>query len=122
MASFQPGDVILISFPFTDGARVKRRPALVILDAGDDDVLVARIKAQPRQTAFDHNLTEWAKAGLKEASIVRLHKLATLKKQLVERKLGSLSAGDWKDVCRSFAQVLDAMQPKKAGKSQGTST
>ena len=40
--SYQPGEVVLVAFPFTGGPHVKRRPALVILDSGDADVVVAR--------------------------------------------------------------------------------
>jgi mRNA interferase MazF len=65
MLSFQPGDVVLIRFPFTDLVGVKRRPALVLLDTGDEDILAALITTQPRQTQYDCKLEKWAEAGLK---------------------------------------------------------
>ena len=43
MTTYQPGDVVLLAFPFTDGVRQKQRPALVLLDTGDPDIVVARI-------------------------------------------------------------------------------
>ena len=43
MTLYKPGDVVLVKFPFTSGAGSKLRPALVILDTGDDDLVVARI-------------------------------------------------------------------------------
>ncbi len=39
-------------------------------------------------------LTEWEQAGLRLPSIVRLDKLATIEKSLVERTLGPLTAAD----------------------------
>ena len=38
-----PGDVVLIEVPFHQKQGVKVRPALVILDTGDDDFVAAPI-------------------------------------------------------------------------------
>jgi len=43
MKDYRPGEVVLLSFPFADAAGAKRRPALVILDTGDEDIVVARV-------------------------------------------------------------------------------
>lgn len=37
------GDVVLLRFPYTDGKIYKRRPALVIRDTRDGDIIVSRI-------------------------------------------------------------------------------
>jgi len=58
MNTFRPGEVILLSFPFADATAVKRRPALVLLDTGDEDVVVARITSQAAQTNFDAEILE----------------------------------------------------------------
>ena len=50
MTVYQAGDVVLVAFPFSSGSSVKARPALVVLDTGDSDVVVARITTQLRQT------------------------------------------------------------------------
>jgi len=89
-----PGDLVLIAFPFSGGTQAKTRPAMVVLDGGDDDVVVARVTTQLHQTSFDVSLGDWQGAGLLAASVVRLHKLATLEKQLIRRKLGRLQAAD----------------------------
>lgn len=80
--SYHPGEVLLLSFPFSDAIESKRRPALVHLDTGDQDVVVARVTSQSVQTNFDVELIEWQQAGLILPSIVRLHKVATLEKSL----------------------------------------
>jgi mRNA interferase MazF len=46
MAAYAAGDIVLLQFPFTDTAGSKRRPALVLLDTGDDDIVVARVTGQ----------------------------------------------------------------------------
>jgi mRNA interferase MazF len=60
MTLYKPGDVVLVRFPFTSGAAAKLRPALVILDAGDADLLVARITTHSSDTPFDFALIEWS--------------------------------------------------------------
>jgi mRNA interferase MazF len=90
MMSYQPGDVVLIAFPYTGGAQTRMRPALVILDTGDADVLVARITTQLHQTPHDVTIADWRGAGLLAPSVVRLHKLAALEKALIRRRLGTL--------------------------------
>lgn len=52
VTTYQPGDVVLLAFPFTDGVRQKQRPALVLLDPGDPDIVVAGITSEPYTTAF----------------------------------------------------------------------
>jgi mRNA interferase MazF len=105
MTSFRPGEVVLLSFPFTDAAGAKRRPALVLLDTGDTDIVVARVTSHITRTTFDIELSEWKQAGLLLSSVVRVHKLATLEKRLVERKLGTLAASDWAQVRTKLKQL-----------------
>ncbi len=89
------GEIVLLSFPFTDATGTRRRPALVLLDTGDEDLVVARITSQTLRTPFDIDIIEWQQAGLLLPSMVRLDKMATLEKLLVERRLGSLTTDDW---------------------------
>ena len=91
MTLYKPGDVVLVKFPFTSGAGSKLRPALVILDTGDDDLVVARITTHTSLTLFDVVVVDWRGAGLLAPSNARLHKLATIEKSCVARKLGVLS-------------------------------
>ncbi len=109
MASYAAGDIVLLEFPFTDAAGSKRRPALILLDTGDDDIVVARVTGQLSAASQDVTLDEWQQAGLLLPSVVRLHKVATLQRKLVDRKLGRLAPGDWsrivltlRQTCRSF--------------------
>ncbi len=105
MDNFNTGEVVLMSFPFSGFSGARRRPALVLLDTGDDDIVVARITSQAVRDTFDIELLEWREAGLLLPSVVRLHKLATLEKSLVERRLGSLMTGDWDRVSESLKRM-----------------
>lgn len=114
MENYDVGDTLLLRFPFSNQENTKRRPALVVLDAGDDDVLVARITTHDFKTKYDIAIKEWKQAGLKAPSVVRLHKLATLEKSLVDRKLGSLSADDLKAVRSLYEKLFDTAGNKES--------
>ncbi len=92
--TYQPGDLVLIAFPFSSGVEAKRRPALVLLDIGDADIVVARVTTRHYQTPFDVALVDWQNASLLAASVVRLHKVATLERALVDRHMGQVSTAD----------------------------
>src|SRR5437870_9165952 len=89
MTMYQPGDIVLIGFPLGGSGQRKVRPALVILDSGDADIVVARLTTQIHQSSFDIALSDWKGAGPKVPTVVRLHKLATLEKSLVQLLIGS---------------------------------
>ena len=82
------GDIVLLKFPFTDTKTFKKRPALVINDFNDGDVIVCRITSQIYQTEFDVFIDDWEKSGLKLPSVIRVHKIATLEKDMVEVVMG----------------------------------
>ncbi|MCX6843120.1 MAG: hypothetical protein NTX53_12650 [candidate division WOR-3 bacterium] len=70
---------------------------------------MARVTGQLSAAPQDVTLDEWQQAGLLLPSGVRLHKVATLQRSLVGKKLGRLTPGDWsrvvlilQRVCRSF--------------------
>jgi mRNA interferase MazF len=87
-----------VDFPFTTSGPAKARPALVVLDTGDADVVLARVTTQAQNTPFDVAISGWQQAGLLAPSTVRVHKLATLAKSRVRRHLGSLAVGDRQQV------------------------
>ena len=75
------GDIVLLQFPFSDTQSVKRRPALVIWDSPDDDVLVCRITSHAYHTEMDVVIENWETIGLLAPSVVRIHKIACLEKK-----------------------------------------
>ena len=106
MQNYRFGEVVLLEFPFVEQQEVKKRPALVLLDTGDADILVARITAQNVSTEYDVIPVEWRLAGLLLPSVIRLHKMATLQKKLVERRLGFLTPKDKSNVKAKLQKIL----------------
>jgi len=85
------GSVVLLKFPFSDGVGYKRRPALVLKDFEDGDVLVCRITSKIYNSKYDIYLDDWVQYGLKLPSIVRVHKLATMEKDMIETIMGQIN-------------------------------
>jgi mRNA interferase MazF len=90
MTTYNFGEIVLIAFPHTDLEGMSKRPAIVLYDSGDQDILVARVTTQEYNTEGDYKIREWNKCGLLTESYVRLGKQATIAKRFVLKKLGEL--------------------------------
>ena len=94
MTSYNLGDIILIEFPYADQQHSSKRPAIVLYDSGDRDVLVARITTQEYSTEADCKILKWKESGLLAESYIRLGKQATIEKQYIIKNLGKLESSE----------------------------
>jgi len=62
--TLRPGEVVLIRIGFLQTPGGKVRPAVVLLDSGDDDFVAAPITSHPARSDFDLTLRHWREAGL----------------------------------------------------------
>jgi mRNA interferase MazF len=100
------GDIVLISFPFTDLSGSKNRPA-IILAVTDLDITVAFISTQlkwkdPTDVEIQSNL----KNGLKKDSLIRLSKIATLDKTLALGLIGNVDETILKEIDRNLIKIF----------------
>jgi mRNA interferase MazF len=94
MPTFRFGEVLILPFSYTDLQSRKRRPAVVLVDAEDEDVLVAKITTKEYASAYDLKLEHWHEAGLLAPSFVRIHKLLAVEKSHVIHRAGMLDPVD----------------------------
>lgn len=106
MSTYKFGEIVLLQFPFTAGGGYKKRPALILFDSGDADVIVARVTSQAKTDSYDIEIKDWRTSGLRIASIVRLHKVATLEKTLIDQKIGHLSTSDATEIKKQIIEIL----------------
>ena len=106
-SSLEFGDIVLLRFPFSDQVSFKRRPALVINDFNDGDISVCRITSQIHSTLRDVMVVNWADAGLKLPSVIRVHKIATLDKEMVETVLGRIDKPTGNQVKKVLLSLTD---------------
>ena len=84
------GDIILIPFPFTDLTGNKLRPAIVLIETGQD-LTICFITTQLKwEELTDIELLPTKYNGIKKPSLIRLSKIATVDKSLAVGKLGEL--------------------------------
>lgn len=106
--NLRTGEVDLIQMQFRQAVGIKVRPALVLLDTGDDDFVAAPITSQNRRSEFDLAIQDWRVAGLNVGSSIRIHKLTVLAKAEIVRRLGELSEHDGSlleaILCRAFCR------------------
>jgi len=110
MIACDRGDVVLISFVFSDESGGKVRPALVISSSAYHrarrEVMVAAITSNVRRRLFaDHLLADWKAAGLLFPSLVT-GIVRTVKQTMIDRKLGSLAKADLQAVERELRRAL----------------
>lgn len=101
------GDIVLLKFPFTDNKTFKKRPALVINDFNDGDIVVSRITSKIYKTQFDIYIDNLGSSGLKLPSVIRIHKLATLEKDLVEVIIGKVDHSIKENIKNIIAKLTD---------------
>lgn len=106
MITYKFGEIVLIGFPHTDLQGISKRPAVVLYDSGNQDVLVARITTQQYTTEADYRIADWKKCGLLADSYIRLGKQATIEKQYVIKQLGTLAVPEIKNLKSILRQIL----------------
>lgn len=111
MTNYEFGDIVLVDFPQSGSSRRKRRPALVVLDTGDADVVLAPITTIERSGQGDYKLRDWSMSGLLKESWVRLAKVACLEKHDITRRLGQLKDYD-RSMLINLWQTLYIFSPR----------
>jgi len=109
--SYRFGDVVLVSFPFTDQSAAKQRPAVVVSSAAyhraRPDLIIMAITSQLRPAASlgEVVLQDWQAAGLIKPSVVK-PVIATVEQRLVRKALGTLSSSDQQRLREAVKQII----------------
>lgn len=89
MVTPSAGSVVLVSFPFSDLSRAKRRPAVVLADAGKGDWVLCQVTSKRYADAQACELTDdsFAKGSLRVTSYARPGKLFTANRSLIAEEI-----------------------------------
>ncbi len=91
--------IVLMPFPFDDLSSQKVRPAVCLTDEIQPfghivlAFITSQISATPAETDFviEETAVEFKQTGLKVSSMIRLHRLMTISKAIIQRELGEVS-------------------------------
>ncbi|MBC7973282.1 MAG: type II toxin-antitoxin system PemK/MazF family toxin [Verrucomicrobia bacterium] len=106
--------IVLVEFPYDDLSDSKIRPAYALTDPIGDHrhvilaLITSRIPTQPLVTdvSLDATHPDFAIAGLKKASALRLNHLLTLRYSIIQRQLGELSTETHKQIVERLYTLL----------------
>jgi mRNA interferase MazF len=109
MTRFEPGDVVLVRFPFTDLEAARKRPALVLsppdFAESHGDLVVLALTGSP-QADDSLRLAEWKAAGLLKPTWLK-PLIGTLSGRLIVRRLGKLADADGARVTKALSELVD---------------
>jgi len=108
MGKFVKGDVVVLPFPFSNLSSSKRRPALVVAIASEDDVILAQITSSSFNDSYAVELadTDFFDGGINVASYVRPNKLFTADVNIIAYKAGNVKVEKLKDVASIITDLV----------------
>lgn len=114
MTAIRPGSVVVIPFPFSDLSNAKRRPALVLADAGRGDWVCAQITSNPYADPKAIALTDaqFVIGSLSRSSFVRPGKLFTANQALFAGVAGGVDEATLGVVRNAVVSLLFGRDPQ----------
>lgn len=110
--TFEQGDVVLLVFPFSDLSGSKRRPVMVLSNAGYNrngmDFLVCALTAHLEHAAHSVLIdsADLAEGRLPRPSRIRADKLFAAHQKLVRSRIGRLKPSVVEQVKKELASIL----------------
>jgi len=109
MEEFVKGDVVVIPFPFSDLSSIKLRPALIIVELPNRDVMLCQITSKQKTDGFSisSNKNDFILGGLNQLSFIRPNRIFTAEKSIIKYKAGSIRFEKQQDVRNRIVSLLD---------------
>jgi mRNA interferase MazF len=110
--SINPGDLLLVPFPFTDFKEYKKRPVLVVsgktFNSKTRDLIVCAITSNPAHKDFGVNISkdDLEEGELLRNSVVKTSHLATISKSIVATRIGRLNGQKMDEVLDQLCGVF----------------
>jgi mRNA interferase MazF len=98
MTGFSRGDVVLVSFIFSDETGERRRPAVIVSSeayhGSRQEAIIAAITSRTDRVLIgDHLISNWQGAGLLFPSVAT-GIIRTIKQGMIAKKLGTMPSSD----------------------------
>ena len=108
MAKFIKGSVVVVPFPFSDLSQAKKRPALVITDLKNDDLILCQITSQ--QIRDDYSIAledkDFSKGSLKKESNIRPNRIFTADKNIILYEVGQINKEKMNQVINKIIEII----------------
>lgn len=109
MERFVKGDIVVVPFPFSDLTRSKRRPALIVAELEEDDLILCQITSREISDKYTIQIGEedFESGGLKHKSNVRPNRLFTSDRHIVIYRASHLKSDKTKE---TIIKIIDILQ------------
>ena len=109
---YQPSEIVLLPFPFTDLSAHKKRPVLIMRAANiQGDFLAVQITSQAGyENALILEQTDFERGILFKRSFVRPDKLITLNQSLVIHRIGVLTDAAFSRIFQSVCEHVGCLK------------
>jgi mRNA interferase MazF len=108
MAKFIKGSVVVVPFPFSDLSQAKKRPALVITDLNNNDLILCQITSQ--QIYDDYSIAlndkDFSKGSLKKESNIRPNRVFTADKNIILYEVGQVNEKKINQVIEKIIEIV----------------
>lgn len=110
MTAYSRGDVVLVSFVFSDETGERRRPAVIVSSEAyhksrEEAIIVAITSRTDRILTGDHLIRDWREAGLLFPSVAT-GIIRTIKQDMLNHRLGTMSQTDMEVIAANLRAAL----------------
>ena len=108
MGTFTAGAIVLVRFPFSDLTRSKLRPAVVLAEIDNNDVILCQITSKPYadENAIDLSKDSFAQGSLNRISYVRPGKIFTASSKIIVRQVAKLKPSVRQTIVDSIITII----------------
>ena len=107
--------IVLVPFPFDDFSAIKVRPAISLTsEIGKyEHIIIALISSKipddlnESDLVIKINTDDWIGTGLTVDSVIRLHKIVTIPKSLIKRRLGTINSRVKSELANKIKQLFE---------------
>jgi len=114
MTEYNRGDVVLVSFVFSDETGERRRPAVIVSSnayhqSRQEAIIAAVTSRTDRILVGDHRISDWQSAGLLFPSVAT-GIIRTIKQGMIAKKLGTMPRPDMQAIENNLRDALGLKQ------------
>lgn len=103
------GDIVVVPFPFTDFSSSRKRPALVLSNTDENDIIICEITSRLRKDKYFVSLDniDLESGKLRVKSIIRPNRILTIQKNKINYKLGKIKSSKLNEVSEKIKLIFN---------------
>jgi mRNA interferase MazF len=108
MERFVKGDIVVVSFPFSDLSATKKRPAFVLACLQGNDVILCQITSQYVRdgNAIAIQDSDFVEGSLKQSNNIRPNRIFTAEIHIIDRKIGHMQPKIVEQVVNKLCEII----------------